>query len=179
MCAQHEHLRALAALNGHAVVSAPLNVLFTLGFLYAVLGPASLAGLAVMVALFPVPTRVGALLGRYQAQRMAAVRCDSRLRYPLADVLQMDARVQAATDALSVLRTVKLLALERRVARDVGAAREAELKFIVWTKMAELLINCVKCVVCGVCALYGAHDECGSHLILLVHMLVSFTVYVR
>jgi hypothetical protein len=55
------------------VISAPLSALLALLFLYNILGWASLAGLAVMVVLFPIPTKLGALVGSYQAKRMAAV----------------------------------------------------------------------------------------------------------
>jgi hypothetical protein len=61
-------------LTPRAVVAVPMNALLAIALLYALLGWASLVGFAVMAALFPVPARLGALMGGTQVKRMAAVR---------------------------------------------------------------------------------------------------------
>jgi hypothetical protein len=84
-------LRALphvCSLTPCAVVAVPMNALLAIALLYALLGWASLVGFAVMAVLFPVPARLGALMGGTHAKRMAAVRGRPMLGWSLAaDVL--------------------------------------------------------------------------------------------
>jgi hypothetical protein len=65
-----------------------MNALLAIALLYALLGRASLVGFAVMAVLFPVPARLGALMGGTQVKRMAAVRSGPMSAWsPAADML--------------------------------------------------------------------------------------------
>jgi hypothetical protein len=55
------------------VVTIPVNAAFAVTLLYLILGWSSLVGLAVMVILFPVPSKLASLMGGFEAKRMEAV----------------------------------------------------------------------------------------------------------
>ncbi|EKM56944.1 uncharacterized protein PHACADRAFT_254352 [Phanerochaete carnosa HHB-10118-sp] len=103
--------------------------MFSLGmvFLYQVLGWSSFVGLAVMIALLPVPTWVASLMQGVQKQKMKAT----------------DARVQSVSEIMSVLRMVKLFGWEPRVNETIAETRENELKYIWKRRMLGLTNNCV------------------------------------
>jgi len=50
----------------HAVINAPLTLIFTMTFLYGILGWSAFVGMAAMIALIPVPTWVAKLSGAVQ-----------------------------------------------------------------------------------------------------------------
>lgn len=77
---------------------------------------------------------------------------------------------------MNVLRMIKLFGWERRVQETVGEKREGELVWIWKRKILGLTNNCVKYV--GSCHLFADAQYRPSHCIPLVHMVVTFAVYV-
>jgi hypothetical protein len=51
----------------------PTELILSIAFLYAMLGPSALLGLTVMVVLSPVPALISAWMARLQAAKMVAV----------------------------------------------------------------------------------------------------------
>ncbi|KAG8899583.1 hypothetical protein FRC01_010451, partial [Tulasnella sp. 417] len=70
---------------------APLQIALSVWFLYRILGWAAFVGLAVLVATIPIPGYVATFLNTLQVEQMKVT----------------DARVQAVTDTLSVIRMIK------------------------------------------------------------------------
>jgi hypothetical protein len=124
--------------------------MFTLGlvFLYSLLGWSSLVGLAVMLALIPVPAKLGILVRGVQKERMAAVmrrshantltcsrpgrqtqeskqspKVGSRNTYILAFTAD-------AIPVMSLLRMIKQFGYEQAVEEQIAEKRDAELKWI-------------------------------------------------
>ncbi|PSS08857.1 hypothetical protein PHLCEN_2v3472 [Hermanssonia centrifuga] len=109
------------------LVSAPMQIILSMWFLYVVLGWSAFVGLIVMVTLFPVPAWVASLMRSTQKQKMKAT----------------DGRVQHVTEMMSVLRMIKLFGWESRVNDEVTAKREEELKWIFKNKMLRLGNNII------------------------------------
>jgi hypothetical protein len=116
-----------------------------------VLGWSAFVGLAVMLALFPIPAWLSARMAHMQAAKMAAVRapfllplCTCSLQ--LADSpTQTDARVGALTEALSAVRMLKLFACTPLVRAQIADKREAELRIMWKLKLVEAINNIVRC----------------------------------
>ncbi|KAH9166805.1 hypothetical protein EDB89DRAFT_2245995 [Lactarius sanguifluus] len=99
----------------------PLQVVICVWFLYSILGWSTFVGMVVMVALFPIP---GTVAGKIQKiQRETAKRTD--------------ARVQAATETMGILRMIKLFGWEPKIAVRLGEKRDQELQYI---KLRQILI---------------------------------------
>ncbi|KAF4608742.1 hypothetical protein EYR40_001089 [Pleurotus pulmonarius] len=108
------------------VVYIPLQMAFGIVFLYFVLGWSAFVGLASMVLLFPLPGYVASRLQGVQQQQMKA----------------SDARIQNVTEALSVIRMIKLLGWERRMNDRIRSTREEELVWL-WKRKVLGLSNVV------------------------------------
>ncbi|KAG8972657.1 hypothetical protein FRC05_009668 [Tulasnella sp. 425] len=104
---------------------APLQIGLSIWFLYRILGWAAFVGLAVMVATIPIPGYVATFLNTIQVEQMKMT----------------DARVQAVTDTLGVIRMIKLFGWERKVEAQINEKREGELKFLRKKQMYGLLNN--------------------------------------
>ncbi|KAG8912149.1 hypothetical protein FRC00_005159 [Tulasnella sp. 408] len=104
---------------------APLQIALSIWFLYRILGWAALVGLAVMVATIPIPGYVATFLNTLQVEQMKVT----------------DARVQAVTDTLGVIRMIKLFGWERKIEAQINEKRDTELKFMRKKQMFELLNN--------------------------------------
>ncbi|KAH8997805.1 P-loop containing nucleoside triphosphate hydrolase protein [Lactarius hatsudake] len=103
------------------VLYIPLQMVIYVWFLYSVLGWSVFAGMAVMVALLPIP---GTVAGKIQKiQRETAKRTD--------------ARVQAATETMGILRMIKLFGWEPKIAARLAEKRDQELRYI---KLRQILI---------------------------------------
>ncbi|KAI9431384.1 hypothetical protein H4582DRAFT_2085055 [Lactarius indigo] len=102
----------------------PLQVVICIWFLYNILGWSAFAGMVVMVALFPIP---GIVAGKIQkVQKEAAKRTD--------------ARVQAATEAMGILRMIKLFSWEPKIAARLAEKREQELQYIKLRQILNMII---------------------------------------
>ncbi|KAH8986103.1 hypothetical protein EDB92DRAFT_1949382 [Lactarius akahatsu] len=105
----------------HLILYFPLQMGICVCFLHSILGWSAFAGMAVMVALFPIP---GTVAGKIQKiQRETAKRTD--------------ARVQAATETMGILRMIKLFGWEPKIAARLAEKREQELEYI---KLRQILI---------------------------------------
>ncbi|TFY51521.1 hypothetical protein EVJ58_g10522 [Rhodofomes roseus] len=95
------------------LVRFPVKLIFSIWFLYAVLGWSAFVGLASIIVLYPIPGMLATT----------------------------DARVQTATDTMSVIRMIKLFGWESRVAAKIGDKREEELQFVKKNRVVDLVNN--------------------------------------
>ncbi|KAF7322651.1 ATP-binding cassette transporter [Mycena chlorophos] len=102
------------------VLLIPLESALCIVFLYQVLGWAAFVGMAMMIALFPVPGFVASKIQQVQQQRLK----------------KTDARVQVVTETMNVLRMVKLFGWERQMNERIA---EEELQWLWKRQMLDLL----------------------------------------
>ncbi|KAJ7225905.1 P-loop containing nucleoside triphosphate hydrolase protein, partial [Mycena pura] len=101
----------------------PMEIIFCVIFLYLVLGWSAFVGMGIMVLLFPLPGYVAKLVQTVQQQRLK----------------KTDARVQAVTETMNVLRMIKLFGWERQMNERVAEKREEELNWLWKRQMLDLL----------------------------------------
>ncbi|KAF4617652.1 hypothetical protein D9613_005677 [Agrocybe pediades] len=99
----------------------PLQITLCMVFLYQVLGWSSLVGIACMVILLPIPGYIASIMQRAQRQRMK----------------KTDARVQAVTETVNVLRMIKLFGWEQKMSERLDKTREDELKWLWKLKLLD------------------------------------------
>jgi ABC-type multidrug transport system fused ATPase/permease subunit len=126
------------------LLDVPLELALGIGFLYFVLGWAAFAGLGAMLLLLPVPAFLSSLMARAQERKMKAT----------------DARVQAITEGVGVLRMLKLSGWEGQMVKEVRERREEELKEEWRLKWVDAVNNIV------------------SFAVPLGYMVVSYAVFV-
>ncbi|KAI9444465.1 P-loop containing nucleoside triphosphate hydrolase protein [Lactarius indigo] len=102
----------------------PLQVVICIWFLYNILGWSAIVGMVVMVALSPIP---GTVAGKIQKVQKEAVK-------------RTDARVQAATEAMGILRMIKLFGWEPKIAARLAEKREQELQYIKLRQTLNVII---------------------------------------
>ncbi|KAH9166803.1 hypothetical protein EDB89DRAFT_2075434 [Lactarius sanguifluus] len=102
----------------------PLQVVICVWFLYNILGWSTFVGMAVMVTLFPI---LGAVAGKIEKVQKEAVK-------------RTDARVQAATETMGVLRMIKLFGWEPKIAARLAEKREKELQYIKLRQILNMVI---------------------------------------
>ncbi|KAF8758431.1 P-loop containing nucleoside triphosphate hydrolase protein [Rhizoctonia solani] len=95
------------------VVYAPVQIIFSVFFLYKILGWSSVIGMAFMVLSFPIPGKLAQLVNNVQTERMK----------------KTDERVQAISEILNVIRMVKLFGWENKVIAQVEEKRRVELEY--------------------------------------------------
>ncbi|KDR83054.1 hypothetical protein GALMADRAFT_238844 [Galerina marginata CBS 339.88] len=93
------------------ILSVPLQICGCTFFLYQVLGWSAFVGLASMIVLLPVPGYAAKLLQSVQKNKMK----------------RTDARVQDVTEAVSVLRMIKLFGWEGKMSKRIQDRRDDEL----------------------------------------------------
>ncbi|KAK7064563.1 ATP-binding cassette transporter [Favolaschia claudopus] len=101
----------------------PLEICLCVVFLYQVLGWSSFVGMGMMVLLFPLPGYVAKMVQTVQQQRLK----------------KTDARVQAVTETMNVLRMIKLFGWERQMNERVAEKREEELNWLWKRQLLDLL----------------------------------------
>ncbi|KAI0045217.1 P-loop containing nucleoside triphosphate hydrolase protein [Auriscalpium vulgare] len=101
----------------------PFQLALCIWFLYAILGWSAFVGMAVMIALFPLPGYVSKVIQTVQKETMK----------------KTDARVQAVTETMGVLRMIKLFGWEPKIDDKVAEKRDLELKFIKKRQLLNLL----------------------------------------
>lgn len=84
---------------------------FTVWLLFRLLGWSAIAGVAVLVILLPIQTRIASLYNRYQEELLAAA----------------DARLTLATEVISQVRIVKYFAWESKFLEKMNETRKKEL----------------------------------------------------
>ncbi|KAH9016830.1 hypothetical protein EDB85DRAFT_700652 [Lactarius pseudohatsudake] len=105
----------------HLILHFPLQMGICVCFLHSILGWSAFAGMAVMVALFPIPCTVAGKIQKIQRETAK----------------RTDARVQAATETMGILRMIKLFGWEPKIAARLAEKREQELGYI---KLRQILI---------------------------------------
>ncbi|KAI0711040.1 P-loop containing nucleoside triphosphate hydrolase protein [Cerioporus squamosus] len=105
------------------ILFAPIWIGACIVFLYALLGWSAFVGLAVMIALWPVPGYCIAWMQKIQRRKMKMT----------------DARVQEISETVTVIRMIKLFAWEERTANRIDEKRQEELKSIFKFKAAQVL----------------------------------------
>ncbi|TCD64624.1 hypothetical protein EIP91_003858 [Steccherinum ochraceum] len=103
----------------------PAQLTLSIIFLYSILGWSSLIGLAATAAVFPLPGTLTRLMSGTQKMQMQ----------------KSDARVQAVTETMSVIRMVKLFGWEGKMNEKIAKKREEELVYIRRVKFFETLIG--------------------------------------
>ncbi|GJE96044.1 multidrug resistance-associated ABC transporter [Phanerochaete sordida] len=121
----------------------PTQVALGTWFLYSMLGWSVFVGMALMVALAPVPAKFASLIGDVTKEKMQAT----------------DARVQAVTEVMSVLRMIKLFGWRPLAERTIAAKRDAELR-LIWRSR-----------------IIGFANFFVNHSIPLVHMIATYLVF--
>ncbi|KAI0728488.1 hypothetical protein C8Q72DRAFT_917712, partial [Fomitopsis betulina] len=109
------------------LVEVPTTIAFSTWFLYVVLGWSAFVGMAVMVALLPLPSYIASFIHGLQVKKMATT----------------DARVQTVTEMLGVVRMIKLFGWEPRVVNKVAEQRREELRYIRQVRMRQFLMSYV------------------------------------
>ncbi|KAF9481121.1 multidrug resistance-associated ABC transporter [Pholiota conissans] len=104
------------------VLFVPLQVGLCITFLYQILGWSAFVGLASMVVLFPIPGYIAKLMQDVQRKRMKMT----------------DARVQDVTEAVNVLRMIKLFGWEGRIADRIKEKRADELAWLWKSKVLQI-----------------------------------------
>ncbi|EJC98299.1 P-loop containing nucleoside triphosphate hydrolase protein [Fomitiporia mediterranea MF3/22] len=102
-----------------------IQLVISIIFLYDLLGWSSFVGLAVMVICFPIPFYAGQRMAKIQKSKMAAT----------------DKRVQYVTEAMGILRMIKLFGWESYMLKQLSHRREEELSKIMMVRVLEALMN--------------------------------------
>ncbi|KAJ7460660.1 hypothetical protein FB451DRAFT_1353280 [Mycena latifolia] len=97
----------------------PTQILLSVWFLYSILGWAAWVALASIVLLVPVPGYVARLVQGIQRERLK----------------RTDQRVQSVSEAINILRMVKLFGWELKMTDRISGKRDAEL---VWMRKRRL-----------------------------------------
>ncbi|VDB89903.1 unnamed protein product [Peniophora sp. CBMAI 1063] len=105
-----------------AVVFTPVTIGISLYFLYLVLGWSAFVGMGVMVACLPIPAYLVKKLQEVQKTLMK----------------KTDARVQAATEMMGVLRMIKMFGWEGKIAERLSVKRIDELRWLRTSEMIDL-----------------------------------------
>jgi ABC-type multidrug transport system fused ATPase/permease subunit len=99
-----------------------------------------------MIALLPIPGIIANKIQQAQAQRMKLVSSRHPLYFSKNSSLSLfktDARIQAVTEAMNIIRMVKLFGWENRMSERLKEKREEELKLLWRIK----LLNCASAMV--------------------------------
>lgn len=113
------------------VLYIPLQIAICIWFLYTILGWSAFVGFVAMVVLFPVPGLLANRIQRVQKETMK----------------RTDARVQAATETMSILRMIKLFGWEPKIAERLAERREYELQYIKIRQILNLINTNVNFVI--------------------------------
>ncbi|KAH7340935.1 hypothetical protein B0J17DRAFT_612426 [Rhizoctonia solani] len=97
------------------IIFAPVQIIFSIFFLYRILGWSAIIGMSIMILSFPIPGKVAHLVNNVQVARMKKA-CT-------------DARVQTVTESMNVIRMIKLFGWEKKVIGQVEEKREEELTY--------------------------------------------------
>ncbi|KAF8956542.1 P-loop containing nucleoside triphosphate hydrolase protein, partial [Flammula alnicola] len=101
------------------VIQIPLQITLSMIFLYQVLGWSAIVGLVTTIIFIPVQGYIGKKVKDVQAIKMK----------------RTDARVQTISEAVNVLRMIKLFGWEKMMSRRVQERRDEELQWL-WKMMA-------------------------------------------
>ncbi|KAJ7700269.1 hypothetical protein B0H16DRAFT_1642910 [Mycena metata] len=111
------------------IVFIPLQITLGIWFLYVLLGWSVFVGVASIILLTPVPGYLAKLVQSVQKERMK----------------RTDSRVQSVSEAVNVLRMVKLFGWEGKMQTRIDEKRDEELIYIRRRRVLDMLSNLVKC----------------------------------
>ncbi|KAJ7185322.1 multidrug resistance-associated ABC transporter [Mycena filopes] len=109
----------------------PLQISVGIWFLYVLLGWSVVAGVASIVLLAPVPGYMAKLSGSIQKERLK----------------RTDGRVQSVSEAVNVLRMVKLFGWEEKMKARIGEKRDEELVYIKRRRVLDMVSNVVNLII--------------------------------
>ncbi|BEI94008.1 uncharacterized protein CcaverHIS019_0604670 [Cutaneotrichosporon cavernicola] len=125
------------------LVSSPFALAVNLTLLYMTLGPAAVAGVAVLVALIPVQTVLGRLFTVFQRRLMSAT----------------DKRLDAATEVISFMKLIKYNSWQGKFLERMSGTRTAELgelaKRFAIMSLSDILVWATPVFVTGTA--FGVH----------------------
>ncbi|TFK76754.1 P-loop containing nucleoside triphosphate hydrolase protein [Pluteus cervinus] len=113
------------------VLQVPIQVTLCILFLYTILGWSAFVGLAVTLALFPIP---GYLANLVQAIQIARLK-------------KTDARIQTVTETMNIIRMVKLFGWERKMSERLAEKREEELYWVQKRNVLEVFSSAVNILI--------------------------------
>ncbi|KAF9481117.1 multidrug resistance-associated ABC transporter [Pholiota conissans] len=113
------------------VWAAPLQIILCTLFLYRLLGWSSFIGTAFTILLIPAPGYAAKLTQDVQRKKMK----------------KTDARVQAVTEVVNVLRMVKLFGWEEKMSKRIREARDDELNSIWWLKVLQSITGIINSII--------------------------------
>ncbi|KAK7048418.1 ATP-binding cassette transporter [Favolaschia claudopus] len=101
-------------------VLVPVQIIGSVVFLYRVLGWSAFLGMGAMLALSPLPGYLANMQSTIQRKALDST----------------EARVQAVSETMSVLRMIKMFGWEKQVQDRIEVKRQEELNWIWWRKIA-------------------------------------------
>ncbi|KAJ7367252.1 P-loop containing nucleoside triphosphate hydrolase protein [Mycena albidolilacea] len=113
------------------VIFIPLQIALGIWFLYVLLGWSVWVGVASIVLLAPLPGYMAKLVQSVQKERLK----------------RTDERVQSVSEAVNVLRMIKLFGWEEKMKTRIGDKRDSELVWIRKRRIIDLASTLVKCVI--------------------------------
>ncbi|KAJ6585299.1 P-loop containing nucleoside triphosphate hydrolase protein, partial [Mycena capillaripes] len=111
------------------VIYIPLQITLGIWFLYVLLGWSVWVGVASIILLAPVPGYVAKLVQSVQKDRLK----------------RTDERVQSVSEAVNVLRMIKLFGWEEKMKSRIGEKRDSELTWIRKRRILDMVSSLVKC----------------------------------
>ncbi|KAJ6502921.1 P-loop containing nucleoside triphosphate hydrolase protein [Mycena vitilis] len=112
---------------GELFISVPLQLAIGIWFIYSLLGWSVWVGVASIILLTPVPGYVTKLVKSVQKERMK----------------RTDERVQSVSEAMNVLRMVKLFGWEEKMNVRIGEKRDEELVWIRKKRTLDMAVGLV------------------------------------
>ncbi|KAJ7288037.1 hypothetical protein C8J57DRAFT_1641031 [Mycena rebaudengoi] len=142
------------------VIYLPLQFVASIWFLHSLLGWAAWVGLSSIVVLTPVPGYVAKFVQSVQRER----------------IKRTDERVQSVSEAVNVLRMVKLFGWETKMKGRIAAKRDNELIWIRRRRMLDLLSQLVNFVipVVTMVATFGTYVSIAQFTICLFSSITVF-----
>ncbi|KAF5327417.1 hypothetical protein D9619_004696 [Psilocybe cf. subviscida] len=125
------------------LVQSPLELVLAMTFLYVVLGWSSIVSFISIVLLLPAPGYIASIMQSVQGKKMA----------------KTDARIQAVTETIGVIRMVKLFGWEAKMSETLQEKREEELSWMWKDKILNVLNDTI------------------NYAIPIITMLVTYATY--
>ncbi|KAF9016393.1 hypothetical protein BDZ89DRAFT_1094518 [Hymenopellis radicata] len=113
------------------VAYVPMQIALCIVFLHTILGWSAFVGLAILIAMLPIPGLIAKLTHTVQENRLK----------------KTDARVQSVTEIMNVLRMVKLFGWETRMDERITSKREDEMVWIKYRQLLDLLNGVVNFII--------------------------------
>ncbi|PPR07922.1 hypothetical protein CVT24_000902 [Panaeolus cyanescens] len=101
----------------------PLQLMLCMSFLFRLLGWSAFVGLATILVLFPIPGYITKALQEIQSDKMK----------------KTDARLETVTEAINVVRMVKMFGWERKMTARLQERRDSELAMLKKYKILDTL----------------------------------------